>query len=65
MKTQTLVIIVVIVFVILVASYWNATEQYGNTDAGANSKLNLYHPIPTLQLAAKGYRTSCDGVITM
>jgi len=65
MKTQTLVIIAVIVFVILVASYWHATEQYRNTDAGANSKLNIYNPIPTLQLAAQGFKTSCDGVITM
>lgn len=64
MKTQTLVIIAVIVFFVLVASYWNATEQYKNTDAGANSKLNLYNPIPTYQLAAKGYQ-SCDGVVTM
>ena len=62
MKTQTLIIIAVIVFVALVASYWHATEKY--TDAGANSKLNLYNPIPTPQIAGKGY-ASCDGVVMM
>jgi len=62
MKTKTLVIICVLVLVVLVASYWHSTEQY--TDAGANSKLNLYKPVPTYQLAAKGYPT-CDGVVMM
>ena len=64
MKTRTLVIIAVIVFAVLVASYWNATEQYTNSDVGANSNLNLYKPIPTPQIAGKGYST-CDGVVMM
>lgn len=62
MKTRTLVIIAVIVFVVLVASYWHATEQYTNSDAGADSRLNLYRPIPTPQIGGKGYAT-CDGVV--
>ena len=64
MKTRTLVIIAVIVFIVILASYWHSTEQYKNTDAGADSKLNLYRPVPTYQLAAKGYG-SCNGVVTM
>ena len=62
MKTRTLVIIAVLVFVVLVASYWHSTEQYTNGDAGADSRLNLYRPRPTPQIAGKGYNT-CDGVV--
>lgn len=62
MKTRTLVIIAVIVLVVLIASYWHATEQYTNSDAGADSRLNLYGPRPTPQIASKGYAT-CDGVV--
>ena len=62
MKTRTLVIIAVIVFIVLVASYWHATEQYTNGVVGADSRLNLYRPIPTPQIASKGYNT-CDGVV--
>ena len=60
MKTRTLVIIALLVFVILVASYWHSTEKY--TDAGADSKLNLYRPKPSIQITGKGYQT-CDGVV--
>jgi len=62
MKTRTLVIIAILVFVVLVASYWHATEQYTNDDVGADSRLNLYKPRPTQQIAGKGYAT-CDGVV--
>lgn len=62
MKTSTLVIIAVIVFIVLVASYWHTTEPYTNSNAGADSRLNLYRPKPTPQIAAKGYAT-CDGIV--
>jgi hypothetical protein len=62
MKSRTLIIIAVIVIIILIASYWHSTEQYSN--AGADSKLNLYMPKPTPQIAGKGYLT-CDGVVMM
>ena len=64
MKTRTLVIIAVVVFVVLVASYWNATERYTTSNAGADPRLNLYRPKPTPQIACKGY-TTCDGVISV
>jgi hypothetical protein len=60
MKRKTLMLIALIVVVVLVASYWRYTEQY--TDAGADSRLNLYRPRPTPQIAGKGY-TTCDGVV--
>jgi hypothetical protein len=62
MKTSTLVIISVIVFLVLVASYWHATEPYTNINVGADSRLNLYKPRPTPQIANKGYST-CDGIV--
>lgn len=68
MKTRTLVIIAIIVFIVLIASYWNATEQYTgictgtDTDAGADSMLNLYKTTPTSQINGNGFRT-CDGVV--
>jgi hypothetical protein len=69
MKTQTLVIIAVIVFAVLAVSYWKYTEKFSSVPAckkcavsDTDNNLEVYYPKPTPQIAAKGYST-CDGVV--
>jgi hypothetical protein len=69
MKTKTLVIIAVIVFAVLAASYWRYTEKFSSVPAckkcvvsDTDKNLYVYHPKPTSQIKAKGYST-CDGVV--